>query len=320
MNFREQIRRGALDVEQVLALDAHLGHTGQQRPCVGVAGVIVDVVRGADLHDVARIHDGHPVSDVGHDAEVVGDENDGQLVLDLHLLEQLQNLRLNGHVQRGGGFVADQDLRVAGHGNGDDDALAHTAGKFMGVLAEAHFGVRNAHVPQVFQRLFLGSLAVQPLMQLHGLHDLIADGLQRVQAGHGVLHDHGDLMAADAEPVLFLFQVGQADGLAVVGTEVVDGAGGDGAVGVQQAHEALGEDALARTGFAHNGEDFAVVDVEVDAPDGVEHFSTQIELDVQTLDRKDQLIFFHLLSLLTADGSSGRRRRRRRCRSDRTRW
>ena len=83
----------------------------------------------------------------------------------------------------------------------------------MGVLAEAHFGVRNADVPQVFQRFFLGSLAVQPLMQLHSLHDLIADGLQRVQAGHGVLHDHGDLMAADAEPVLFLFRSERRMGL-----------------------------------------------------------------------------------------------------------
>ena len=28
-------------------------------------------------------------------------------------------------------------------------------------------------------------------MAFHGLHDLVADGLQGVQAGHGVLHDHG---------------------------------------------------------------------------------------------------------------------------------
>ena len=121
-------------------------------------------------------------------------------------------------------------------------------------------------------------------MELHGLHDLVADGLQGVQAGHGVLHDHGDLVAAHPEPVLFLFQVGQADGLSVVSTEVVDGAAGNGAVGVQQAHEALGEHALARTGLAHDGEDLAVVDVQVDAADGVERFSTQVELDVQILD------------------------------------
>ena len=229
-------------------------------------------------------------------------------------VETLQNLCLDGHVQCGGGLIADQDLRVAGHRNGDDDALAHTAGELVRVLAEADLRVGDADIPQVFQRLLFGGLAAQALMQLHGFHDLVADGLQRVQAGHGVLHDHGDLVAAYPEPVLFLFQVGQADGLSVVGTEVVDGAAGNGAVGVQQTHEALGEHALARTGLAHDGKDLAVVDVQVDAADGVEHFSTQVELDVQILDRKDQLILFHLLSLLTACGSSGRQRPRRRCR------
>ena len=54
-----------------------------------MAGVVIDLVRGADLDDVACIHDGYPVGDVGHDTEIVGDENDGQVVLDLHLLEQL---------------------------------------------------------------------------------------------------------------------------------------------------------------------------------------------------------------------------------------
>ena len=249
-----------------------------------MAGVVIDLVRGADLDDVACIHDGHPVGDVGHDTEVVGDENDGQVVFDLHLLEQLQDLRLDGHVQRGGGLIADQDLRVAGHRNGDDDALAHTARELVRVLAEADLRVGDADIPQVFQRLLFGGFAAQTLMQLHGFHDLVADGLQWVQAGHGVLHDHGDLVAAHPEPVLFLFQVGQADGLSVVGTEVVDGAAGNGTVGVQQAHEALGEHALARTGLAHDGEDLAVVDVQVDAADGVERFSTQVELDVQILD------------------------------------
>ena len=37
-NFRKQVWRCAHDVEQVLALHAHLGHTGKQCPCVGVAG------------------------------------------------------------------------------------------------------------------------------------------------------------------------------------------------------------------------------------------------------------------------------------------
>ena len=68
----------------------------------------------------------------------------------------------------GGGLVADQDLRVAGHRNGNDDALAHTARKLVGILRKAHLGVGNAHVPQVFKGLFPGGLALEMLVQLHG--------------------------------------------------------------------------------------------------------------------------------------------------------
>ena len=72
---------------------------------------------------------------------------------------------------------------------------------------------------------------------------------------------------------------------------------------------------------SHDGEDFAVVDVQVDAADGMEDFSTEVEFDVEIFDREDQLIFLHRLSLLfIAGGSSGRQRPRKRCRSDRTQW
>ncbi len=59
------------------------------------------------------------------------------LYFDLELLEQIENLRLNRHVQRSGGFVADEDLRVAGHGNGDDHALSHAAGELVWILRSA---------------------------------------------------------------------------------------------------------------------------------------------------------------------------------------
>ena len=43
---------------------------------------------------------------------------------------------------------------------------------------------------------------------LGGAH-LRADGLERIEAGHGVLQDHADLLAAHAEPVLLLFELGK---------------------------------------------------------------------------------------------------------------
>ena len=127
----KEVGRGAHDVEQVLAFYAHLGHAGQQSPGVGVAGVIVDLVGGADLYDVAGGHHGHPVGNVGHDAQVVGDHDDGQVVLGPQLLEQLQNLSLNGHIQRRSGFVGEEDVRVQGQRDGKHAPLAHPPGKIV---------------------------------------------------------------------------------------------------------------------------------------------------------------------------------------------
>ena len=125
-----------------------------------MAGVVVDFVRCADLHDVACIHHRYPVGKVCHHAKVVGDEHDGQVVFLSHLPQQLQNLRLNGHIQRGGGLVAEQYFRVTGQRNGNDHPLPHSAGELVGVLLVPQRRVGNAHVPQVFQRLFPRSSAL----------------------------------------------------------------------------------------------------------------------------------------------------------------
>ena len=60
---------------------------------------------------------------------------------------------------------------------------------------------------------------------------------------------------------------------------------------------------LARRDFTINAMAY-----EVDAADGMQHLAAQVEFDVEVLYRKDELIFFHLLSLLTAGDSSGQQR------------
>lgn len=71
------------------------------------------------------------------------------------------------------------------------------------------FRFGDAHIPQTFQHLFLQGLAPKAVADGDSLADLIADGFQRIQAGHGVLEHHGDLPAADLQPILFFFILGQ---------------------------------------------------------------------------------------------------------------
>ena len=75
--------------------------------------VVEDLLLVALLDDPARVHDQNPVGDVRDDAEVVGDENDSRPELSLQVLDQLENLSLDRHVERGRRLVGDQQVRVA---------------------------------------------------------------------------------------------------------------------------------------------------------------------------------------------------------------
>ena len=119
-------------------------------------------------------------------------------------------------------------------------------------------------------------------MVLDALLNLLADLLQRVQAGHRVLHDHGDLLAAHAQPILF----GELGHVAALEQ---DGAAGDGTVGVQHAHEGLGEYGLARTGLAHDGKGLAVVQIQRALADGVQLASAQTKSDLHVFGRDNRL-------------------------------
>ena len=134
LNVLEQVRRGTLNGVKILTLYAKLREAGKQRPGVGVLGIVEYLVTGTYFNYVARVHYGDTVGHVCNHAKVVRDVYDGKAVLSLQLFEQIQYLRLNGNVQRGGGFVAYQDFRYAGHCYGYNDPLPHTAGELMRIL------------------------------------------------------------------------------------------------------------------------------------------------------------------------------------------
>ena len=67
------------------------------------------------------------VGDVGDDAQVVGDDDDRGVELGLELPDEVEDLRLDGHVERGGRLVGDQQRGAVDQGHRDHDALAHAA-------------------------------------------------------------------------------------------------------------------------------------------------------------------------------------------------
>ena len=84
-------------------------------------------LRGGVLHDLTQIHHVHHVAQLGNDAQIVRDHQNGRIEFLLELTHQVQDLRFNGHIQRRGGLVRDQQPWIADHGHGDHNALTKTA-------------------------------------------------------------------------------------------------------------------------------------------------------------------------------------------------
>ena len=90
-------------------------------------------IHGRHLHELAQVHHRHPIGDVADDREVMGDEQVGQPELRLEALEQVDDLGLDGHVERGDGLVAHDQLRLHGERPGDADALPLAAAELVRV-------------------------------------------------------------------------------------------------------------------------------------------------------------------------------------------
>ena len=116
----------------------------------------------------------------------------------LHLLEQVEDLRLHGDVERGDRLVADDQLRLGGHGAGDRDALALAAGELVRSLRAGDRrvdadGVEHLVDPRGARRL------VADLPDVEALAHDVAHAPARVQRRDRVLEDHLQLRPQRAE-------------------------------------------------------------------------------------------------------------------------
>ena len=133
------------------------------------------------------------------------------------------------------------------------------------------------HLHAALAGLGLGRAAV------HGQHlgHLLADGQHRVERGHRVLVDHGDLVAAQLAQ-LFRAAVDQRlplkDDVALV----------DLAVAAQVVDQAVGHRALAAAGFAHQPERLAAMNIKRDAAHGVHVALARLVGDAQVIDLNDR--------------------------------
>ena len=156
----EQARRQPLDGLELRAARAvQARHRAQQPDRVRMQRAREDV-RGRGLLDHARrIHHVHAVGIAGHDPQVVRDHHHRDAQVARQRLHQLQDLRLDGDVERGGRLVGDD--RASGCRRAPMAIITRwrmPPENWCGILPEAPFRVGDADQLQQFQRPRAGRL------------------------------------------------------------------------------------------------------------------------------------------------------------------
>ena len=201
-------------------------HGLEQSPCVGVTGAVEDIPHVTLLLRFALVHHQDSLAQPGDDPQVVGDEHDGRAETAVQVPHQIEDLCLDGDIQRRRRFIGHQDLGVQEQARGDHDPLAHAAGEFMRVAVQPRPGVGNPDRFQHLQAAVPGRLAGGPVVLAHHLDHLLGDGQVGVQRRHRVLENHRDAPPANApqrarrEPEQVLaVKMRRTTGAAVVGQQ-----------------------------------------------------------------------------------------------------
>ena len=150
------------------------------------------------LHFPARIHHDHALRGLGDHAEIVRDQDHSGAELFLQVEDDVEDLRLDGDVERGGRLVGEQHLRIAGERHRDHHALAHAAGELMRIFLQPLLRLGDAHKLEDFDGAAQRRLLVQAFVQQQRFGDLVADCHHRIERRHRLLEDHRDVLAAHA--------------------------------------------------------------------------------------------------------------------------
>ena len=181
----------------VVLVRARQRHRAEEPLRIRVAHSAEHIPDPARLHRLARIHHGDGIAGLQNEPEVVRDEERGGSRARGQILDQRHDARFDRDVERGRRLVEDQEPRVGQERHCDDDPLLLAARELVRIGPHDAVRVRQAHglddVERAPARFLLRHLVVD---QRH-FHQLLADQHGRIERGHRLLIDHGDLRPAD---------------------------------------------------------------------------------------------------------------------------
>ena len=154
-------------------------------------GVVPELARRCGLDQTSPVQDPHPGAEREGQGEIVADEQDRERQLRLQRQDVGENLALPDDVESGGRLVHDQEGGSQRQGHRDHGPLAHAPGQLMGVTARS--GAGEAELLDQIGRTAAGCPAAHRFVNLDGVHDLLADGGERVERIHSTLRHQRNL-------------------------------------------------------------------------------------------------------------------------------
>ena len=192
--------------------------------------------------------------------------------------EQLEDLRLDGHVERGRRLVGDQQPGLVRERHRDHRALAHPARVLVRVAVDAPPRLGDPDEPEQLDRPLARRRLRHVLVDADRLDDLAADAVEGVQRGQRVLEDHRDRgrRARARSSSSLSGSRSRPSNRTRPETSVARAA--------RQPEHGEHADRLARARLAHDAERAAGLDGEVDAADGLHDTVLGAEVDAQVLE------------------------------------
>ena len=99
----------------------------------------------------------------------------------LEFAQQREDLRLYRHIQRGRGFVGDEQLRTSQQRHGDHHPLAFAAGKLVRVVGQTPQRIADPNAIQTVEDLSARRFFTHPAMQREHFVELFFEGMQRIE-------------------------------------------------------------------------------------------------------------------------------------------
>ena len=134
----------------------------------------VNIIGFSDLYHVSQIHDTDPVADMLYHAKIVCDKEIADALFFLNILQKVDDLCLDGNVERRNRFVADDKVWFKCQRSRNSDSLSLAAGKFMRISPDVVRFQSNR-----FQQLlhaFFSLFFIVHVMNHHRLLNNLTDG------------------------------------------------------------------------------------------------------------------------------------------------